>query len=122
MTKLYSRDEAAKFLQWRRSLRVTTRSLATMATRGGGPRFIKQGRYAYYRESDLMDWAELRTSCILDSSSSPRTAAGGPNNIDYKFEHQGDKGDLEEVYDHDHTGNKDFDEITRLLEQKLEMR
>ena len=41
---------------------TSTASLATMATRGGGPPFRKFGRRVLYRWGDLLAWAEDRCS------------------------------------------------------------
>lgn len=111
--ELLDRPAAARFLKSLYDLRVTAGSLATMATRGGGPRMIKFGRYARYRKADLIDWVRLRSSGLLDSTSSPHnTDSGG------LFDFQEDCGDLLEHLDLRDTGQADFDEITRLLEEE----
>ncbi len=37
-------------------------TLATMASKGTGPRFKRFGRIALYRKADLLEWAERRTT------------------------------------------------------------
>lgn len=44
-------------------------TLATLATRGGGPVFRKFGRVPLYRWGDLLDWAESRMSKPMRSTS-----------------------------------------------------
>ena len=55
LERLLSRKEAAPWL----GLKVS--ALEAMATRGGGPRFVKTGRLVRYRLSDLQAWLEART-------------------------------------------------------------
>jgi hypothetical protein len=54
--RYYTRDQAAHFLQ-EKGLKVAPASLATMACRGGGPRYAIFGKRSVYRESDLLEWA-----------------------------------------------------------------
>lgn len=44
-------------------------SLATMATRGGGPPYQTFGRTVIYKWGDLLDWAESRMSAPRRSTS-----------------------------------------------------
>lgn len=44
-------------------------TLATKATRGGGPAYRLYGRKPLYRYSDLMAWAEARCSKTVHSTS-----------------------------------------------------
>jgi hypothetical protein len=55
------RREAASFLR-KRGFQVAEASLATWASRGGGPRYYKFGPKAIYKPSDLLDWAEAKLS------------------------------------------------------------
>jgi len=41
---------------------TATATLATKATRGGGPLYRLFGTRALYRRADLLDWAQSRTS------------------------------------------------------------
>ncbi len=95
---IFTRTQAARFLQ-SHGLRTTAASLATMATRGGGPRFLKFGRYAQYRRCDLLEWMNLRCSGLLDSTSTPSNG-----NTDGLFAYEPDNGDLEDEWDYRNTG------------------
>ena len=55
------RREAARLLQ-SHGLRTTAASLATMATRGGGPQYFKVGKLCMYSLSDLEAWVAQRTT------------------------------------------------------------
>ena len=44
-------------------------TLATKATRGGGPRFRKYGRRVLYRWADCLAWAESMCSPVIGSTS-----------------------------------------------------
>jgi hypothetical protein len=48
---------------------VSPNTLATMATRGGGPRFHKFGSRVLYRWADALAWAEGRLRGPVHSSS-----------------------------------------------------
>lgn len=65
-----SREQAAQFLQ-DNGLRTTAESLATMATRGGGPPYFKIGKRCFYWQIDLERWLVQRSTCMLDSTSTP---------------------------------------------------
>lgn len=54
---------------------VAESTLATKATRGGGPPFRSFGRTPLYRWGDALDWARARLS-PLRASSSERDAQG----------------------------------------------
>lgn len=100
----YNRDEAAQFLR-ANGLRTTAASLATMATRGGGPPYFKIGKQCFYWQIDLEMWVEQRSTGLLDSTSATQGKRfdglfeQGQNLEDFPF----------------HTGHPGFDEITRLL-------
>jgi len=49
-------------------------TLATLATRGGGPKFRKFGRYPLYRWADALDWTQSRLSPVVSSTSELDTA------------------------------------------------
>ncbi len=59
--KLFRRRDAADALT-AAGYPVNTTTLATMASRGTGPKFKLFGRTPLYRGADLMEWAERRTS------------------------------------------------------------
>src|SRR3546814_948431 len=69
MEDLFSRKRASFYLRATFDLPTTPASLATMATRGGGPRFFRIGKYARYRRRDLDEWALKRFSVLMDSTS-----------------------------------------------------
>ena len=48
-------------------------TLATKATRGGGPPFYKYGPRVLYRWGDVLDWAQARLSVQLASTSDKRS-------------------------------------------------
>jgi hypothetical protein len=48
---------------------VSPETLATKATRGGGPPFQRFGRVPLYTWSDLLDWARSRLSAPMRSTS-----------------------------------------------------
>lgn len=111
MTEIMIRKDAARFLRSQYGLRTTAASLATMASRGGGPRITKMGRYANYQKRDLIEWACLQCGGFLDSTSTP------PNNSAAAlFLYEEDLGDLEDSWDYHNTGDPRFDEVTRLEE------
>lgn len=106
----YSRHNAAEFLQ-ANGLRTTAASLATMATRGGGPQFFKTGKRCFYWQIHLEMWVEQRTTGLLDSTS---TTQG--KRFDDLFEQDQDLVDF--PFD---TGQPGFDEVTRLLSQEADI-
>ncbi|MFC3440124.1 hypothetical protein ACFOKF_02750 [Sphingobium rhizovicinum] len=108
--RTFRRPEAARLLQ-AHGLRTTAASLATMATRGGGPRFFKVGKLCMYPLSDLESWVAQRTTGLLDSTSTTKGAR-----VDDSLQ-----PDYELDDDLFITGHPGFDEITRLLDQEAEM-
>jgi hypothetical protein len=48
---------------------TSPKTLATMATRGGGPRFHRFGPRVLYRWRDALGWAEKRLSPAMRSTS-----------------------------------------------------
>ena len=106
----FSRADAARFLQANHQ-RTTAASLATMATRGGGPPYFKIGKHCFYWQIDLEMWVEQRCTGLLDSTS---TTQG--KRIDDLFERD---QDLEDSLFN--TGQPGFDEFTRLLAEEAAM-
>lgn len=72
---------------------------------------VKDGRYSNYLECDLIDWARLRCSGRLDSTSTPHN-----NDTGSLFGTVDDLGDLDDEWDYHDTGDRFFDEVTRLEE------
>jgi hypothetical protein len=64
--RLLNRQEASTFLG-EHGYRVAVASLNKWASVGGGPRFRKFGRRPLYAPSDLIAWAESRTSPLVGS-------------------------------------------------------
>jgi hypothetical protein len=62
------RREAAAELR-RLGIPITEKTLATKATRGGGPQFFHFGRAVLYRRNDLLAWAEGRLSAPAASTA-----------------------------------------------------
>jgi len=54
---------------------VAPTTLATMATRGGGPPFRLFGRKPLYRWGDVLAWAEARLSPPRSSTSESRSCS-----------------------------------------------
>jgi hypothetical protein len=48
---------------------VAEKTLATKASRGGGPPYHKFGRVVLYRWGEVLSWAEAQLSCPVRSSS-----------------------------------------------------
>ncbi len=70
------RDKAAEYLKTNWGFGAVD-TLASLASRGGGPRFRKLGRFPVYTEADLDEWAQSRLSDPVSSTSelpSKRTA------------------------------------------------
>lgn len=65
---LVVRDDAAVILT-DAGYPIASTTLATKASRGGGPPYRLYGRKPLYRVSDLLAWAESRCSKIVTSTS-----------------------------------------------------
>jgi hypothetical protein len=53
---------------------TSPKTLATKASRGGGPRFRHFGPRVLYRWGDALDWAENRLGPVVGSTSEGATA------------------------------------------------
>lgn len=62
------REQAAAYLKERYGA-YTSETLAKLATIGGGPAFVKFGRFPLYKPEDLDAWAEARMSKLVHSTS-----------------------------------------------------
>jgi hypothetical protein len=69
------RKEAASFLT-AHGYRTAPATLAKLACIGGGPAFESFGRRPLYRESDLLAWAQSRSTGLRRSTSDPGAANG----------------------------------------------
>jgi hypothetical protein len=65
---LLTREKAAAALS-ESGYPTSPKTLATMATRGGGPRFHRFGPRVLYRWRDALGWAEKRLSPAMQSTS-----------------------------------------------------
>jgi hypothetical protein len=65
---LLTRPRAAQFLT-ERGYQTAPATLATKATRGGGPEYVRYGRRPLYRPEKLLEWAQARLSKPVCSSS-----------------------------------------------------
>jgi hypothetical protein len=63
-----TRDAAAEALT-KAGFPVRKATLATLATRGGGPRYQKFGTRPIYRWADLVTWANARLGPVVCSTS-----------------------------------------------------
>jgi hypothetical protein len=59
--RLLTRSELAEALT-KRGYPTPSATLATMASRGGGPKYVLYGRLAMYRWSDALAWVQTRLS------------------------------------------------------------
>jgi hypothetical protein len=64
---LLRRNECARILT-SAGFPISPKTLATMASRGGGPPYHKFGRAVLYRWSEALAWAEARLSPAMCSS------------------------------------------------------
>ena len=73
---MLTRDKAAAVLS-EMGFPVTKPTLATLATRGGGPLYRRFGKRVLYRFGDLTEWAEARCSTPRRSTSEADAAPAG---------------------------------------------
>ena len=74
-SRLLTRLEAASFLRTH-GFPVASKTLSTMASRGGGPLYRRFGGRALYCAEDLLAWAEARCSPPRRSSAEADDARG----------------------------------------------
>ncbi len=72
----FRRDKAAEAL-CAAGFPTSKATLATLATRGGGPAYRRFGRTPLYQWSDLLAWAEGKLSAPQRSTSESDTQAAG---------------------------------------------
>jgi len=65
---MLTRDKSAEALS-KLGYPVTKATLATLASRGGGPLYHRFGKRVLYRWDNLVNWAEARCSAPRSSSS-----------------------------------------------------
>jgi hypothetical protein len=68
MDKFLRRKEAAEYLQQNYGF-CSEKSLAKLASVGGGPLYRKAGKFPLYTASDLDDWARSKFSTPVRSTS-----------------------------------------------------
>lgn len=71
------RDAASTYLAEHWGLSYTAPTLANMARRGTGPVYRLRGRYAYYAQSSLDDWARPRIGGLKRRASDHGAEAHG---------------------------------------------
>lgn len=74
MNNRLRRREAAAFLT-SEGYPTANSTLAKLASIGGGPKFVKYGRYALYESDDLLAWAKDRAGEKVASTSEYGQAA-----------------------------------------------
>jgi hypothetical protein len=65
---LLNREQCAKLLS-DAGYPTSRHTLASLASRGGGPLYRKYGRVVVYRWSDALDWAEARLGPFRSTAS-----------------------------------------------------
>jgi hypothetical protein len=60
---------------------IKAKTLATKASRGGGPRYSRFGLRVLYRWGDALSWANGRLTAPYGSTSEQDTAAGIPSHF-----------------------------------------
>jgi len=71
---MFTRDKGAAALS-DLGYPVTKATLATLASRGGGPPYRRFGKRVLYRWCDLVDWAEARCGAVQRNSSEADAAS-----------------------------------------------
>ena len=75
----YRRREAAAYVREKHNVPCAAATLATLASRGGGPCFCLFGRIPIYSEEDLDAWVEARMGAPVRSTSEARSAPREPH-------------------------------------------
>lgn len=63
------RDAAAKYIQESHGVPCSKDWLAKLACTGGGPPYVKIGKFPMYATSDVDEWVAARTSPLKYSTS-----------------------------------------------------
>jgi N6-adenosine-specific RNA methylase IME4 len=74
----YRRREAAAYIREKYNVPCAEATLATSASRGGGPWFYLFGRIPIYPEQSLDSWVEARMGAPVRSTSEARNVPGEP--------------------------------------------
>ena len=72
----HRRRGAAAYVREKHNVPCAEATLATLATRGGGPPFFLFGRIPIYPEEGLDEWVEQRLGAPVRSSSEARSLGG----------------------------------------------
>jgi hypothetical protein len=72
-TEYLRRRQAGEYLKSKWGV-FCANTLATLAVRGGGPRFRKLGRYPVYETAELDRWAASRLSAPVNNTAEARAA------------------------------------------------
>lgn len=67
--RLLRRRDAAAYVRMRWGFPCSNAWLAKLACVGGGPRFLRAGRFPIYHRQDLDIWAQSRMSKLVHSTS-----------------------------------------------------
>jgi hypothetical protein len=68
-TRYLTRKETSAYLKDETGIQRTAKTLAKLATIGGGPPFRKDGNRVLYDPEDLDDWAESILSPLVSSTA-----------------------------------------------------
>jgi hypothetical protein len=68
---LLRRRDASRYLRERYGFPYAPQTLAKLACIGGGPRFMKWGRWPVYSPDDLDAWVASKLTGPLESTSTP---------------------------------------------------
>ena len=84
--RFLSRRDASNYLHKTRGIKRAPKTLAKLASIGGGPAFRKDGIRVLYDPADLDAWAESILSPLVSSTAElaalkQRTVHGSPENI-----------------------------------------
>ena len=67
--KLMTRKERARHITAEFGISMSPLTLDTLASQGGGPKYVKFGRHAYYQAADIETWVKCRMSRKFTSTS-----------------------------------------------------
>lgn len=68
-TRRLNRRESSKYLYDEHGITRKPSTLATLATKGGGPAFQKDGRFPLYTVKALDEWVEAQLSPVVTSTA-----------------------------------------------------
>ena len=71
--KLMTRKETARHIKTHFGITMSPLTLDTLASQGGGPKYVKWGRRAYYEAADIETWVRSRISPKFASTTDEQT-------------------------------------------------